>query len=728
MELLAHASAPSSRKDDERFKRQAKAYLNFEPANMNSTAFLDMSISQAERPLHLESPVYLDNTQEAYTALDSQLLTSSQISDEYSDEDGDDDTVLPLPLDSSLQPLHVSGQQPPDESSLLARASPRFVNIQSPSFGPSSKPNAQGHYIPTPSRPLQIEEYTTPSYMDGLSTIEITQTPSRHTSMLRAPRPALQDDNHSSLSDNIPSQLPSTYSISLNSDPIYSDQNEAQSSLWGSLPRGSAPQPWTGQIEDESPLKGVKSLGKRPVKRLPPFKQPLRSPRADMSAQARSLSAQEEISSVSLDRAVAPLVKQQPAPPRQDFTSSFELRFSSAPQARGTQSFDETEEAATTENDVSVREGMQSSFESRFSSTPQAQGTQSTDASGAASLAKTHLRRQVFQPVLPTSFESRFSSSPEAQGTPFAGDDRFRRGSTEISSSPSSKINLFQPKSALKSTGGRDISHSAVGSTAPSALYGQEGDTSVTKSSLLYPTSSISEPGVSGYEERSQSEPALHTYTPLNGLRTSNINTKDQDATMTAKKRKFASLSTPKTKANTQEQEVLKSLSTMIHPPYPATSSNTFITHITPQLQSQYWDSAELAGKYRPAYVRRGLRTSERGYWEFDTRSWSARIQIKFWVFLESNIGGGVSGWGVWCLREEGGEKSGTDVDDVDDDDDGEDDGAAEKEIELGIVRVFCWGEVVGHVWLLCYVASQAKLKHVESRWVDADGKVVVRI
>jgi hypothetical protein len=50
------------------------------------------------------------------------------------------------------------------------------------------------------------------------------------------------------------------------------------------------------------------------------------------------------------------------------------------------------------------------------------------------------------------------------------------------------------------------------------------------------------------------------------------------------------------------------------------------------------------------------------------------------------------------------------------------------SEHELGTVKVFCWGEVVGHVWLLCYVASQARLKRVESQWVDADGEVVVRI
>jgi hypothetical protein len=34
----------------------------------------------------------------------------------------------------------------------------------------------------------------------------------------------------------------------------------------------------------------------------------------------------------------------------------------------------------------------------------------------------------------------------------------------------------------------------------------------------------------------------------------------------------------------------------------------------------------------------------------------------------------------------------------------------------------------VGHVWLLCYVASQARLKRVESQWVDADEEVVIRI
>jgi hypothetical protein len=164
-------------------------------------------------------------------------------------------------------------------------------------------------------------------------------------------------------------------------------------------------------------------------------------------------------------------------------------------------------------------------------------------------------------------------------------------------------------------------------------------------------------------------------------------------------------------KPSTQEREILKSLPLQIRPPPPPTGSDSFVSHITPQLKSQFWDSEELQGKYKP-FPHRALRQSERGYWQFDTRAWSPKIQIKFWVFLQSNIGSGVSGWGIWCLREN--EATG---------DEGE-----EAEHELGTVRVFCWGEVVGHVWLLCYVASQARLKRVESQWVDADGQVVVRI
>jgi hypothetical protein len=771
MELLAHASAPSSRKDDERFKRQAKAYLSFEPANIvsihtsqNAPLAEESEAMTSSAALHQdESPVFLSNTQDAWTALDSQLFAPSQPSDDdqdiqESDQDEHvDDLVLQLPVDSSLPP-RVSTASPPDESSLLNTPSTRTTNPRSFLSRANLGTQRQDLYVPSPSKQLQSDQHESPSYLDGLSTVHSAETPVRRVSILRTSNAPLPQDDYSSPSDDIPSQLPSTYSISdLNSDPIHSDKNDAPtSSVWGSLPKGSAPQPWNGIIEEESPLKGIRSFGKRRVQVSSPLKQTqsFESPKANMSTPVISaLSRQDDTSSASLDRIFIPKQQQQQhkEPAQQPLTSSFELRFLSASRTRDTHSDIRADEASIAHGRQkdTTSEVARSSFESRFSSEPQAQGTSSSDVDGPSVPAM--LRRQVMNQLLPTSFESRFSSSPEAQGTPSstAGDiaalptpkqpvlgqlpsisfesrfssspeahgtpfvqrQNYREQPTEASSSPSSKIDLFQPRAAYVPTKIALASSSAAENDVQSNLDIPGSAAVLSKSSLWRPSSSasVASPAVL---QRSQSDTAIDFATPSNNIRLDKRtvpSSRVPESSIALKKRKFASLSTPKSKPNTQEKEIFKSLSIEIHPPSPPTGSDSFISHITPQLRSQFWDSQELQGKYKP-FPHRTLRQSERGYWQFDTRAWSSKIQIKFWVFLQSNIGSGVSGWGIWCLRESH-------------EDEGE-----EEEHELGIVKVFCWGEVVGHVWLLCYVASQARLKRVESQWVDADEEVVIRI
>lgn len=772
MELLAHASAPSSRKDDERFKSQAKAYLTFESASIIpihksqnvSLAEVHEALPASDAERYKHSSVFLSNTQDAWTALDSQLFAPSQPSDDESiqenEQDEDvDDSVLPLPINSSLPP-RISLALPPDDSTLLETSSTRAISSKSRRAHESSGSQRQDRYATTRSRNLRSDEQESPSYLDGLSTVYSAETPVRRVSVLRNSNLPLPQNDFSSPSDDIPSQLPSTYSISdINSDPVHSDQNDAPtSSAWGSLPRGSAPHPWNGIIEEESPLKGVRSLGKRCAVGSSPLKQTqsTESPRANMSAHVRPTqssapSGQDEASSASLNRVVIPRQQQQQAEPaRRFFTSDLELRDAPDSQARGTLSenaFGGVASISGRHEDI-TSEVARSSFESRFSSEPQAHGTQQ---GGLGDLAvPPMLRRQALNKVLPTLSESRFSSSPEAQGTPSVGADdmavpiasrphlpnrppptsfesRFssspdahgtpfvqsegsREKLAEASSSPSSKIDLFQPRPKfLPSKATLDSSSGAQAGMLKSA-------TARSKSGQWQPTSSASGSS-SAVIERAQSETAIDIMTPAHNARIdkrSLPSSRVPESSIAVKKRKIASLSTPKSKPNTQEKEVFKSLPMQIHPPPPPTGSESFISHITPQIKSQFWDNEELQGKYRPS-PHRPLRQSERGYWQFDTRSWSPKIQIKFWIFLQSNIGSGVSGWGIWCLREN----------DVTGEEDVE---SGEQDHELGIVKVFCWGEVVGHVWLLCYVASQARLKRVESHWVDADGEVVVRI
>ena len=74
----------------------------------------------------------------------------------------------------------------------------------------------------------------------------------------------------------------------------------------------------------------------------------------------------------------------------------------------------------------------------------------------------------------------------------------------------------------------------------------------------------------------------------------------------------------------------------------------------------------------------------------------------------------GQAGWGTWCVREF-----------VRVRDDGDDGGDEERRVEE-VLKVYCWGEVVGEIWLLLFMASKREVKGVGARWVDAGGVAVV--
>ncbi|KAK3659088.1 hypothetical protein LTR56_001525 [Elasticomyces elasticus] len=147
-----------------------------------------------------------------------------------------------------------------------------------------------------------------------------------------------------------------------------------------------------------------------------------------------------------------------------------------------------------------------------------------------------------------------------------------------------------------------------------------------------------------------------------------------------------------------------------IRPPEPEVTINEFTTHITPTL-SYLSSSPQLKEAYTPVSVSRPLLPLERGYWLIDPSPWPTETQIAFWKFLKNKVGSGDVGWGAWCLREEveegvrGGGGGG-----------------------LGLVQVFCWGEVVREVYLMLYVASTSRVRKCGLRWVDGEGRVVVQM
>ena len=84
----------------------------------------------------------------------------------------------------------------------------------------------------------------------------------------------------------------------------------------------------------------------------------------------------------------------------------------------------------------------------------------------------------------------------------------------------------------------------------------------------------------------------------------------------------------------------------------------------------------------------------------------------------------GQAGWGTWCVREF--QEGSCAVVGNDRDDGVDEENQLRRPMEEEVVKVYCWGEVVGEIWLLLWMASKRKIKGVGARWVDAGGVAVV--
>nr|POF26305.1 hypothetical protein CFP56_22454 [Quercus suber] len=144
----------------------------------------------------------------------------------------------------------------------------------------------------------------------------------------------------------------------------------------------------------------------------------------------------------------------------------------------------------------------------------------------------------------------------------------------------------------------------------------------------------------------------------------------------------------------------LKNLPLFIRPPEPLISIDEFTTHITPLLDRLA--GLEVARAYKPVSVAREIQVWERGHWLIDASSLGTDLQLNLWQKLQEYIGVGSCGWGVWCTR---------DLSRL----------SPTKETLLGTVRVFCWGEVVQHIYLLLYTVSMSKIRSLGLQWIDAE-------
>jgi len=153
-----------------------------------------------------------------------------------------------------------------------------------------------------------------------------------------------------------------------------------------------------------------------------------------------------------------------------------------------------------------------------------------------------------------------------------------------------------------------------------------------------------------------------------------------------------------------------------IIPPLPPTTMHRGpVSHITPAFH-QLAKTLDLFSRFRPLHSVRNLRPLERGHWCIDTISWESGLQHDFWSYLGEFIKAGSAGWGVSCFRSIPVGEDGVIIEKI------------SKDAPLGVVKIYCWGEIVGHVYLLAFVASKSKVKRIGAKWVDASEQVVVQM
>ncbi|KAL9068127.1 MAG: hypothetical protein Q9157_006599 [Trypethelium eluteriae] len=121
---------------------------------------------------------------------------------------------------------------------------------------------------------------------------------------------------------------------------------------------------------------------------------------------------------------------------------------------------------------------------------------------------------------------------------------------------------------------------------------------------------------------------------------------------------------------------------------------------------------SSLATAYQPVEQVRELGPYERAKWTVNTSAWSAKVQLEFWQWLQDHGKDGRLGWNITFFREH-------------------DKYANENTIrdELGTVTVFCWPEVIKHIYLALFVASQGRIAGTGATLTTgAKGKLIVRM
>lgn len=89
---------------------------------------------------------------------------------------------------------------------------------------------------------------------------------------------------------------------------------------------------------------------------------------------------------------------------------------------------------------------------------------------------------------------------------------------------------------------------------------------------------------------------------------------------------------------------------------------------------------------------------------------WDHPKQLEFWTFLSGVVGKGRAGIGTECVR-------------------GLDEDLGGNKSPSGIIRVYCWGELIMPIYLVCYIGCGGLLKDEKACWISAiDGQTLIQI
>ncbi|KAL4892586.1 hypothetical protein BDV59DRAFT_43835 [Aspergillus ambiguus] len=185
----------------------------------------------------------------------------------------------------------------------------------------------------------------------------------------------------------------------------------------------------------------------------------------------------------------------------------------------------------------------------------------------------------------------------------------------------------------------------------------------------------------------------------------------------------------------TQTQPLHLHLPLQIHSPMPPISSAAFTTHITPTLSMLATRLQSARSTYAPQRQFRALDPLERGYWRVSLtlvervepapspNTWDAAFFSRFWAFLAEFVSEQRAGWGAWCLLQDGdGDRN------RDHDHDLELESASAPFPRNVVLKVYAWGEVAMHIYLLLFLASERRIRKMGAQWRDGRDEVVVQM